>query len=63
MGRRIVFAAIAGLVFYILRSIERGGRKSEYIPCEKCDGKGYWIATKGEKDKCDRCKGSGKVLR
>ena len=62
MGRIIFIVAIVGLVFYILRVTEKK-RKSEYKTCEKCDGKGFWEATKGDKDKCDRCGGSGKVLR
>jgi len=27
----------------------------------KCEGKGYWRATRGEKEKCDACMGTGKV--
>ena len=40
---------------------------SKFLPitnshqCAKCEGKGYWRATRGEKEKCDACMGTGKV--
>ncbi|WP_344925731.1 hypothetical protein [Aquimarina addita] len=36
---------------------------TDFKKCGKCDGRGYWIAMRGERDKCDVCKGAGKVSR
>ncbi|TSE06350.1 MULTISPECIES: hypothetical protein [Aquimarina] len=55
----VIFLAIAG-AYYIIRNVFGN---SEYKSCKKCDGKGYWIAMRGEKDKCDICKGSGRIPR
>lgn len=50
---------IGGLYFIIKKS--KGD--PYFIKCGKCDGKGYWIAMRGEKDTCDNCNGSGKIPR
>jgi len=31
--------------------------------CQRCDGHGYWRATRGEKVTCDECGGTGKAKR
>jgi DnaJ-class molecular chaperone len=58
--RVVITIIILALVYYLYR-IMTGN--SEYRKCQKCNGQGYWKATRGERDKCDICKGSGKVLR
>lgn len=30
--------------------------------CEYCDGLGYWLGTRGEKNHCKRCDGGGKNI-
>ncbi|MDB4292037.1 hypothetical protein N9954_01415 [Maribacter sp.] len=57
--RLIIIAIILAAVYHIFKSTTG----SQYKRCEKCDGKGYWRAIRGEKDKCDVCQGSGKTLR
>jgi hypothetical protein len=58
---RILFiVALMGVGYYLYRKLSY---PSAYINCGKCQGKGYWIAMRGEKDKCDVCMGSGKVLK
>jgi len=51
---------LIGVGYYIFQNVVGN---SEYKSCEKCNGQVYWKATRVEKDKCDVCKGSGKVLR
>ncbi|WP_138657305.1 hypothetical protein [Maribacter algarum] len=58
--RILMLLLIIGLAIFLIRMVSN---TSEYKKCQKCDGKGYWRATKGEKDKCDVCQGAGKVLR
>ncbi|MEZ5007087.1 MAG: hypothetical protein R2728_12270 [Chitinophagales bacterium] len=47
------------VAFLVLKFIEPF-RKKKGI-CQKCDGKGYWLGTRG-REQCDWCKGSGKEL-
>jgi DnaJ-class molecular chaperone len=58
--RLLIILLIVGLLVYLVKSMTGS---SEYKRCQKCDGKGFWRGMRGEKDKCDVCKGSGKVLR
>ena len=60
MIRIVIMAAIVAGGYYLLKEFVLN---SKYISCEKCDGKGYWIATRGEREKCDACGGAGKWLR
>ncbi len=55
--RLIVIAAVIGLGYYIFNYIQVHNK------CQKCDGKGYWRAMRGEKEKCDMCKGTGKISK
>ncbi len=59
--RLLVIALVLALVGYLLKLMV--GTSSEYKRCQKCNGKGFWRATRGEKTKCDVCQGSGKVIR
>lgn len=58
--RVLVILLIVGLAYYLIRTVTGN---SEYKSYQKCNGQGYWKATRGEKDKCDVCEGSGKVLK
>lgn len=58
---RILFIiALMGIGYYLYRKLSN---PSAYVNCGKCQGKGFWIAMRGEKEKCDVCMGSGKVLK
>lgn len=58
--RLILILIILGVLYYLLKTFIT---PSDYKKCGKCDGMGYWIAARGGRDKCDICRGSGKVLR
>ncbi|MGF1558170.1 MAG: hypothetical protein ACFCUL_03705 [Flavobacteriaceae bacterium] len=45
------------LVYYIYQSF------AKFKNCEKCNGKGYWLASRGDRYQCDHCKGSGKFSK
>lgn len=55
--RILIFAIIIGVILYFIRAYGN----QEYRKCGKCEGRGYWKGLRGEKEKCDICKGSGKV--
>ncbi len=58
--RIVLIAMVVGICFYLYKQLYGN---STYKKCEKCDGKGYWRAMRGERDKCDICQGAGKVIR
>ena len=58
---RILIIAIAVICIYFIA--KTSFTKSPFIKCYKCNGKGFWIATRGEKEKCNICKGAGQLPR
>jgi len=58
--RLLFFAILIGGGYFFIRKLLGN---SDHRTCEKCDGKGYWRAMRGEKERCDLCEGSGKVPR
>ena len=58
--RLLLILLILGAVYYLLKTFIS---TSDYKKCGKYDGMGYWIAMRGERDKCDICNGSGKALK
>jgi hypothetical protein len=36
---------------------------SKFKKCDKCEGQGFWIGTRGDRQNCNICKGSGKVSK
>lgn len=55
---RIIILLLIAAVFYFITVkflAVIAGRK-----CEACDGNGYWVGTRGEKNHCGICDGSGK---
>ena len=60
MIRVFILLAVIGGAYYLY---QKSQEKPPFIKCGKCEGKGYWIALRGGKDKCDNCGGSGKVAR
>ncbi len=60
MPRILIILFLVGIVYYFIKKLIPN---SPFISCQKCDGKGFWIAMRGEKEKCDICKGAGKIPR
>jgi DnaJ-class molecular chaperone len=60
MIRFLLIAVVIGALLYLFKGFFFN---SDYKKCGKCEGKGYWIALRGEKNKCDACQGSGKIIR
>ena len=57
--RFFIFAAVIAVLGLVLKAMFKN---SPYITCDRCEGKGYWYGTRG-KEKCDWCKGEGKLPR
>lgn len=58
MIKIILIAAIAVVGFGIYKAVFKTSDE-----CEKCEGAGYWRGTRGEKEKCDNCGGTGTIPR
>ena len=55
---RIFFVAVIfGIAYLILRGIVYQMNANN---CLSCEGQGYWKGTRGEKNICKTCDGSGK---
>ncbi len=55
---KIIGVAIIFLIaFFLLKGIVFGMNANN---CKDCKGKGYWQGTRGEKNTCKTCNGSGK---
>ncbi|GAA4113675.1 hypothetical protein GCM10022393_12820 [Aquimarina addita] len=55
----LIVLVIGGIYLFVKNMLGT----TDFKKCGKCDGRGYWIAMRGERDKCDVCKGAGKVSR
>ena len=55
--RLMFIAALIGGVSYVVFKLFQ---PSAFARCSRCDGKGFWYGTRG-KEKCDWCRGSGKL--
>lgn len=54
---RLVFFALAfGILFALIKYIISSVRPKK---CNNCDGEGYWKATRGERNFCKVCNGTG----
>jgi hypothetical protein len=58
-ARLIIFALLFGVIFLVIRWLLRGDGT---VSCSRCEGKGYWYGAR-EREKCDWCKGSGRLPR
>ena len=54
----IFVIVVVSVVFFLVKKFLL---RAVSYKCTKCEGKGYWRATRGEKEKCDVCMGTGKV--
>lgn len=59
--RVIVVFFLIGFVYFLIRNFMKPLRLNKKNMCQKCDGKGYWIGTRG-KEGCDACRGTGKLI-
>jgi DnaJ-class molecular chaperone len=59
IARLFVFAVLFLIVWLIVKLIMRS---DGMIRCSRCEGKGFWYNARG-KEKCDWCKGSGRLPR
>jgi len=53
----IGIALIFGIAYLLLKGFVFGMNANN---CGACEGKGYWQGTRGEKNTCKTCNGSGK---
>lgn len=60
MIRVLIAIVFIACIYFIIKGLRNN---SPFEKCRKCDGMGYWIATRGEKEKCNLCKGSGQVYK
>jgi DnaJ-class molecular chaperone len=57
---RVVFFGIVIAVIYGVAKLV--SRPSDTVKCSRCEGRGFWYDARG-KEKCDWCKGSGRLPR
>ena len=56
MFRLIILALIVGVIYYFFKAVVHN---SKYQDCPKCDGKGFWRETRGDRVDCKTCNGTG----
>lgn len=60
MGRIILIVFAFMLVFYFINQIlPHINFKAAMNPCDSCEGKGFWLGTRGDKNHCKVCDGTG----
>jgi DnaJ-class molecular chaperone len=57
--RLLLVVIVVGLAFFIIKSFLS---TADAVRCSRCEGKGFWYGARG-KEKCDWCKGSGRLNR
>lgn len=60
MFRYIALIITAAIVYFLVRQI-LSQVHFKFNKCEYCDGKGYWLGTRGDKNHCKVCDGTGKA--
>ncbi len=58
MSARIVIIIVVFGLLYLMRYAFIGLLKASN--CKSCKGTGYWEGTRGERNRCDECNGTGK---
>ena len=58
MSARIIIIIVVFGLLYLLRYAFIGLLKASN--CQSCKGTGYWEGTRGERNRCDACSGTGK---
>lgn len=59
MIRILLPIAIFAVGYYIFKMIMSSHGATI---CTNCEGHGYWKGTRGEKNKCKKCEGTGKKM-
>ena len=58
--RLIILALSIGVIAYFAKAVFQNIR---YQDCPKCDGKGFWRETRGDRVDCKTCNGTGSLPR
>ncbi len=58
MYRIILLIGIVVAVFIFMKFVLPS---SSYNKCTNCDGQGYWRGTRGDKNSCKTCGGTGRI--
>lgn len=59
MAKIIIIAVIFGLILFIFSIILKLVGSNI---CQRCDGEGYWKETRGERNFCKECNGTGQRI-
>ncbi len=60
MIRLLLFLVLIGGLIYLFRLMHPLLQNMFFKKCDYCDGKGFWRGTRGEKNHCKQCMGTGK---
>ena len=60
MFRIILIIVIFGAAYLIVKAVKVFLVRNK---CEDCNGHGYWLGTRGERNDCRTCRGTGKKQR
>lgn len=55
----VFYAFVIGLIYTLGKRFIQSMDQSR---CPSCEGKGYWVETRGEKNTCRACGGSGRIV-
>lgn len=55
--RYLALVLVIGILYFLFKQIFS---QVNFNKCEYCGGKGYWQGTRGEKNHCKVCNGTGK---
>jgi len=59
MIRIVIILAVIGIVIYLINLFIASVKSNR---CKHCEGYGYWKGTRGEKNFCKVCDGTGKKV-
>jgi DnaJ-class molecular chaperone len=57
---RLIVLALIGISLYFLVRLIASQFNISFNRCKECNGLGYWKGTRGEKNECKACHGTGK---
>ena len=60
MIRFIIIAIAFAFIYFLIKGFFQSSNSKK---CRKCEGQGYWRGTRGEKNHCKACNGTGEVLK
>lgn len=59
IGFIIRWAVFLALVVAGILIAKRLFKPTKFIPCDRCNGKGFWMGSRG-RETCDKCRGVGR---